>query len=129
MKINQAWFRRRWSEGRNSQIHYLIILLSITNFILITFRFLIEQRINDEIFLNLFNFGVIFLIFYIPISILIGKWHIKNQLSTDNIIKIQENPIFARIARVILDYKLGKIDEIELEKVKKYLIKIEKNSF
>ena len=128
MKINKIWFRRRWLDGRYGHTNYLMFSLTIVNFVLILYRFLIEQDpIMNEFLSNLGMFTIILMIFYIPISILIGCWHRHTQLSTDNIIKQLENPLHAHICRIILDSRTGRASEKEIIELKTLLSKIENN--
>jgi hypothetical protein len=128
MKINKIWFRRRWLDGRYGHTNYLIFSLTIVNFVLILYRFLIEQDpIMNEFLSNLGMFTAILMIFYIPISILIGHWHRHTQLSTDNTIKQLENPLHAHICRIILDSRTGRASEKEITELKTLLSKIENN--
>ena len=128
MKINKNWFRRRWLEGRYGHTNYLIFSLTLVNFVLILYRFLIEKDpIMNELLSNLGIFAAILMIFYVPTSILIGYWHRHTQLSTENIIKRLEDPLLAHICRIILDSRTGKASEKEIIELKVLLSKIENN--
>lgn len=126
MKINKIWFRRRWLDGRYGHTNYLIFSLTIVNFVLILYRFLIEQDpIINEFLADLGTFTLVLMIFYVPISILIGYWHRHTQLSTENTIKQLENPLHAHICRIILDSRTGRASENEIIELKTLLSKIE----
>ena len=126
MKINKNWFRRRWLEGRYGYTNYLIFSLTLVNFVLILYRFLIEKDpILNEFLSDLWMFTAILIIFYVPTSILIGYWHRHTQLSTENIIKRLEDPLLAHICRIILDSRTGKASEKEIMELKVLLSKIE----
>ncbi len=125
--MNNYWFRRRWMDGRTGHSIYLLFALSMINFIIIIYRFLIEK---DPLFENLISdlwvFAIIFLASYIPISIVIGHWHRKTQLSVHNTIKYLENPFFSKMFRVLLDAKTGRATKEEIEKFHKTLSEIER---
>ena len=126
MKINKNWSRRRWLEGRYGHTNYLIFSLTLVNFVLILYRFLIEKDpILNEFLSDLWMFTAILMIFYVPTSILIGYWHRHTQLSTENIIKRLEDPLLAHICRIILDSRTGKASEKEIIELKVLLSKIE----
>jgi len=126
MKINKNWFSRRWVDGRSGVTNYLIFSLTIVNFVLILYRFLIEEDpIMNEILPDLWLFSIILMIFYVPISILIGYWHRHTQLSIESIIKQFENPLHAHLCRVILDSRTGKASEKEMIELRTFLSKIE----
>ena len=126
MKINENWFRRRWLDGRFGNSYYLIFSVTLVNFILISYRFFIEQEsISSKILSDLWIFSVILIILYVPVSILIGYWHIHSQLNIENTIKLLENPLHAHISRIILDFKTGRVSEKEILELKALLSKIE----
>jgi len=125
--MNSYWFRRRWFDGRIGTIEYLLLSLTFLNFILISYRFLLEEEsISDELISNLWVFGVIFLISYIPVSIIIGFWHRKTQLNVENTLKQQESPFFSKMMRFFLDVETGKASKEEIEEFRKILSDIEK---
>ena len=127
--FEKQWLRRRFLDVRNGHANYLMFTVTIINFILITHRFLIEDDLPQIIEIsNLWFFFTIFLIFYIPISVLIGYWHRRTQLSVEADIKKMEDPIFAKMIRVILDVQTGKASKEEIEKVRNILSKIEKGN-
>ncbi len=115
-----------WYDARTGSTIYLLFVLSFVNFILITYRYLLETDPQiEELFSNLWVFGVIFLVTYIPISILIGFWHRRTQLSVENYIRQKESPIFCKLIRNILDVKTGKASKEDIEEFRTMLSKIE----
>ena len=124
--MNQTWIKRRWYDFRQGHSIYLIFLLSFSNFILISYRLLIEQiKFLNEIFSNLMVFIIIFVVLYIPIAILIGAWHRKSQLKVDTEIWLRQNPLLAKLFRVLIDMQINKISEKDLEEIRDLLKKIE----
>jgi uncharacterized protein YneF (UPF0154 family) len=100
--------------------------LSLGNFILISHRLLIERiPILDEIMGNLGIFSVLFIFLYIPVAIIIGRWHRKSQLKIDLDVTLRQNPLFAKMIRVLLDAQTGKASKEELEDFRKVLKQIE----
>jgi len=125
--LNNNWFRRRWVDGRTGHSMYMLFALTFVNFILITYRFLIEEDpLFKEIIFDLWGFGLIFLITYIPVSIVIGFWHRKTQLMVEMSIKHHESPVSAKMFRMWLDTETGKAGKEEAEKFRKILLNIEK---
>ena len=115
-----------WYDARTGSTIYLLFALSFVNFILISYRYLLEtDPQTEELFSNLWVFGVIFLVTYIPISILIGFWHRRTQLSVENYIQQKESPVFCKLVRNILDIKTGKASKQDIEEFRKMLSKIE----
>ncbi len=128
MVFEKYWIRRRWWDVRTGHTTYLMLALTFVNFILIAYRFLIENDPTTKaIFSNLWIFITIFLILYIPVSTLIGYWHRRTQLSVETTLKRLEDPLFAKMFRIILDVQTGKATKEEIEKIKSMLLKIEKN--
>ena len=119
--------RRRWVDGRSGHSIYLMFTLTFANFVIISYRFLIEKDpLFEEIFGNMWVFGLIFLVTYIPISIIIGYWHRKTQLKVEITMKYLESPFFAKMFRILLDAETGKASKEEIEEFKKILSNIEK---
>ena len=126
MQLDKNWIRRRWLEERFGHAYYLMFALTLVNFILISYRYFIEQDPKlQEIIPNLSIFTIFLVVFYIPISILIGYWHRKTQLSTENTIKRLEDPLLAHICRIILDTRIGRSSEKEIDELKEFLAKID----
>lgn len=128
--MNNYWFRRRWADGRQGHSVYLLFPLTIGNFVLIAYRFLIEQDpLLEKLISDLWFFGTIFLITYFPISIIIGYWHRKTQLKVDSSIKFLNNPIYSKMFRTLIDVKMGNIKKEEIEDFRNSLLEVERKSF
>ena len=125
--MSQGWFRERWWEFRTGHSTYLIFMLTFVNFVLISYRLLIEKvPIFQKFVPELWIFAVLFLAIYIPTAILIGYWHRRTQLSTENTIKRLEDPLLAHICRIILDTRIGKSSKKEINELKEFLSEIDK---
>jgi len=124
--MNQEWVRRRWWEFRQGHTIYLIFLLTFMNFILISYRLLIEKiPFLNNLIPELWIFIIMFLGFYIPAAILIGIWHRRTQLRVENTITLEQNPFFAKMFRTMLDVQTKKASEKEIEEFREFLTKIE----
>ena len=100
------WFRRRWYDFRTGHNTYLVFFLSLTNFLLIAYNFLVLQvPILASLFPNILIFGVFSLMVYIPLAMYIGYWHRKNQLNTDLVLQAEQNPIYIELKRDIEEIK------------------------
>ena len=125
--MKQGWIRRRWWEFRQGHSTYLIFLLTFMNFVLIAYRLLIERiPFFQELFPQLWIFVLIFVLVYIPLSIIIGNWHRRTQLRVESTINILENPLWAKMFRTMLDIQTGRASKEEIEKVRELLLSIEK---
>jgi hypothetical protein len=67
---------------------YLALLLGFSNFILIAYNFVPEIK---QMF-NLVQFVIIFTLIYIPVTMLIGHYHIRKQLPTENAVTSEVHP-------------------------------------
>ena len=124
--MNQEWVRRRWWEFRQGHGIYLIFVLTFMNFILISYRLLIEKiPFLNNLIPELWIFVIMFLGFYIPAAILIGIWHRRTQLQVENTITLEQNPFFAKMFRTMLDVQTKKASEKEIEEFREFLTKIE----
>ena len=124
--MSQGWVRKRWWEFRAGHSVYLIFVLTFINFILISYRLLIEKiPIFQELIPNLSIFVLLFLAFYIPAAVLIGFWHRKTQLKIETTLQVEQNPVMAKMFRTILDVQTGKASDDEIKEFRKFLVKIE----
>jgi hypothetical protein len=124
---NNTWIRKRWWEFRHGHSVYLIFGLTFSNFILISYRLLVEQvPFTKEIFPELWFFAIVFVLAYIPISTLVGFWHRKTQVKIETTVALSENPTMARYIRTIIDIQTGVASEQEVKKLREFLIEIEK---
>ncbi len=126
--MKEGWIRRRWWEFRQGHSIYLIFVLTFVNFILISYRLLIEKiTIFKELIPELWIFALIFISVYIPAAILIGVWHRRTQLRVETTLINQQNPVLAKMIRTLLDVQTGKASQEEIKEFRNMLTKIEKN--
>ena len=125
--MKEGWMRKRWWEFRQGHSVYLIFVLTFVNFILISYRLLIEKiPFFQELIPSLGIFVILFLAVYIPAALLIGYWHRKTQLKVETTLIQQQNPLLAKMFRVLLDERTGKASKEEIEEFRKLLVSIEK---
>jgi uncharacterized protein YneF (UPF0154 family) len=88
---------------------------------------LLVERVEflHEIFGELWVFILVFIIIYIPFSIIIGAWHRKTQFKIEADVMIRQNPLLAKMFRTLLDAQTGKISDKEIEEMRDFLKKIE----
>lgn len=98
--LNWNWIKRRWMDFRFGHGTYLSFVLSLTNFLLISYTFLFE-RIPElkTLFPNVWLFTVIFILIYLPLTSYIGYLHRKKQLSIDVELQAEINPYTLEILR------------------------------
>lgn len=105
----------------------MVFALTFVNFVLIAYRLLIEQvpQLN-AVFPHLWLFAIIFLIVYAPAAVLIGHWHKKSQLPTEQDIGFLSSPLWARLYRLQLQVMQGTASKEEVEQMMQILRKAEK---
>ncbi len=87
-----------WVYFRSGHGTYLVYTTALTNFVLIFYRLLVEQvSVFNTIFPSLTIFVITFLVLYIPVAILVGRWHFKTQLETDFVESTKYNPPLLKI--------------------------------
>ena len=127
--MESAWIRRRWYDFRLGHSVYLIFALTFSNFVLIFHRLLIERvEFLNEIFSELWLFILVFIVAYIPISIVIGSYHRKTQIKVEFEQGLLNNPFMARNFRILIDIIEGNASKEEVENFRNFLYKIEKKS-
>ena len=125
--MQSGWGRRRWWEFRQGHSIYLVFALTFINFILISYRLLIEKvTIFKELVPELWVFALVFLIVYVPAAILIGFWHRRTQLRVETTMIQQQNPVLATMIRTLLDVQTGVATKEEIDEFRKMLTKIER---
>lgn len=113
-----------WLDGRLGHANYLMFSLQVFMFIIIAYNFVIDE---NEIFpLELWVFAIIFIIFYVPISTLIGRWHTNSQIRIENTMKMYEDPRTAKMMRGLLNVKMGVSTKEEIDEFRSFLTEIEK---
>jgi len=127
MILKKNFVRKLWWDIRMGHSTYLMFFLAFVNFILITYSYLIEgNEIFQKFISDLWIFTIIFLVCYFPISILIGRWHTKTQISVEMTMKMLEDPIMAKMIKILLDVQTGKASEKEIDEVRGIMLDIEK---
>lgn len=128
--MEDRWLRRRWYEFRQGHGIYLVFVLTFVNFILITYRLLIERvSVLQEVFAELWIFVILFILVYIPAAIGIGHWHRKTQLKVETTISVLENPTLARFFRILIDMQLGRAKREEIQEIRNMLSQIERKMY
>ena len=124
-----SWYRRRWLDFRLGHQTYLIFALTFTNFILIFHRLLIERNpFLEQYFSNLLVFGIIFVVIYVPVSVLIGSWHRKTQIQVEADMVMRHNPFLAHIYKIMVDMMDDTATRKQIDDLKKYLDSIERGT-
>jgi len=88
---------------------------------------LIERiEILGQIFSSLWIFILAFLLFYIPVAILIGYWHRTTQIKIEQEQILRQNYVMARNFRMLVDIIEKKASKEEIDEFRDFLLSIEK---
>lgn len=119
------WMRRRWLDFRNGHSIYLIFLMTFANFVTIQYQLLLLRvPAIHALHINIWMFALIFVAIYLPVGMIIGYWHRKNQFSVEAEALFNQNQIGATINLFLIDLIDGKVTEEEKQRMRKYLLKI-----
>ena len=121
-----GWPQQRFFEFRSGHGTYLAFAVSLVTFVLIVHRLLIERVPElDAIFGDLIVFTLTFAIIYVPIAVLIGRWHMRNQYKVESTMTFMNSPGQLRAFRLLLDLETNSADLEDVESFKKLLKRLE----
>ena len=123
------WCGKRFFEFRIGSKMYIGFSIVLLNFVLVFQRFFID-RIDavHEIIANIAIFTVLFFIIYLPITLVVGNWHYKNQYRVDNSMEFFKESGLLKCYKLLFDLKTNSADPKEIESFKKMLYEFEKKS-
>ena len=123
--INSDWLRRRWLDFRNGHSIYLVFAMTFANFITIQYQLLIDQLPYLEgIFNSIWIFAIMFILFYVPLSIVLGYWHRKSQWKVEQDALFRENKVGALMWMYVIDLIEGNVSEEDKKLMREALLKI-----
>jgi hypothetical protein len=123
------WARRRWLDFRNGHTIYLIFLMTFANFITIQYQLLLQRvPIFQELHINIWIFAILFVVIYLPLGMIIGYWHRRNQFAVEAEALFNQNQIGATINLFLIDLIDGKVTEDEKAHMRRYLLNIMRNA-
>ncbi len=100
--------------------------MSFANFVLIFYRLLVERvEWLDKLLGELWMFVVIFIVLYLPITIIVGAWHRKTQMKVEADAHLLQYPLFVKICRTIIAAQNGKATQKEIDTVRDILKRVE----
>src|SRR5918911_2538328 len=128
-KRDSNWIKRRWLDFRNGHSIYLVFIMTFANFVTIQYKLLIDKvPAVHSIFDSIWVFAIVFVIIYVPLGMIIGFWHRKNQFSVEAEALFSQNQIGATINLFLIDLIDGKVTEDEKQRMRNYLLKIMKRN-
>jgi len=123
--ISSDWFRRRWLDFRNGHSIYLVFAMTFANFITIQYQLLIDRLpYLAGIFDSILIFAMVFILAYVPLSIVLGYWHRKSQWKVEQDALFRENKVGAIMWMYVIDLIEGKVSEEDKKLMRESLLKI-----
>jgi hypothetical protein len=123
--ISSDWFRRRWLDFRNGHSIYLVFAMTFANFITIQYQLLIDRLpYLGELFDSILIFAIVFILAYVPLSIVLGYWHRKSQWKVEQDALFRENKVGAIMWMYVIDLIEGNVSEEDKKLMKESLLKI-----
>ena len=99
--------------------------MTFANFVTIQYKLLIDKvPAIHSIFDSIWIFAIVFVIIYVPLGMIIGFWHRKNQFSVEAEALFSQNQIGATINLFLIDLIDGRVTEEEKQQMRSYLLKI-----
>lgn len=99
--------------------------MTFANFITIQYQLLIDQLPYLEgIFNSIWIFAIMFILFYVPLSIVLGYWHRKSQWKVEQDALFRENKVGAIMWMYVIDLIEGNVSEEDKKLMKEALLKI-----
>ncbi|HXV88320.1 MAG TPA: hypothetical protein VD710_04405 [Nitrososphaeraceae archaeon] len=119
------WVRRRWLDFRNGHSIYLVFAMTFANFITIQYQLLIDQLpYLSDIFNSIWIFAILFILAYVPVSIVLGYWHRKSQWKVEQDALFRENKVGAIMWMYVIDLIEGKVSEEDRKLMREALLRI-----
>ena len=119
------WIKRRWLDFRNGHSIYLVFIMTFANFVTIQYKLLIDKvPVFHSIFDSIWMFAIVFVLIYVPLGMIIGFWHRKNQFSVEAEALFNQNQVGATIYLFLIDLIDGRVTEEEKQQMRRYLLKI-----
>jgi hypothetical protein len=117
--------RRRWLDFRNGHSIYLIFLMTFANFVTIQYQLLLQRvPVTHSLHINIGVFAIIFIAIYLPVCMIIGYCHRKNQFSVEAETLFNQNQIGATMILFLIDLIDGNVTDGQKQHMRNYLLKI-----
>lgn len=101
--------------------------MTFANFITIQYQLLIDRLPYwAGIFNSIWIFAVLFILAYVPVSIVLGYWHRKSQWKVEQDALFRENKVGAIMWMYVIDLIEGKVDEEDRKLMREALLRITK---
>lgn len=101
--------------------------MTFANFITIQYQLLIDRLPYwAGIFNSIWIFAILFILAYVPVSIVLGYWHRKSQWKVEQDALFRENKVGAIMWMYVIDLIEGKVNEEDRKLMREALLRITK---
>ncbi|HEX7274470.1 MAG TPA: hypothetical protein VF248_02550 [Nitrososphaeraceae archaeon] len=101
--------------------------MTFANFITIQYQLLIDRLPYwAGIFNSIWIFAILFVLAYVPVSIVLGYWHRKSQWKVEQDALFRENKVGAIMWMYVIDLIEGKVAEEDRKLMREALLRITK---
>jgi hypothetical protein len=99
--------------------------MTFANFITIQYKLLIDTvPYLSGIFNSIWSFAILFILLYVPLSIILGYWHRKSQWKVEQDALFRENKVGAIMWMYVIDLIEGKVSEEDKKLMRESLLRI-----
>lgn len=99
--------------------------MTFANFITIQYQLLIDRLPYwAGIFNSIWIFAILFILAYVPLSIVLGYWHRKSQWKVEQDALFRENKVGAIMWMYVIDLIEGKVSEEDRKLMREALLRI-----
>ncbi len=99
--------------------------MTFANFITIQYKLLIDTvPYLSGIFNSIWTFAILFILLYVPLSIVLGYWHRKSQWKVEQDALFRENKVGAIMWMYVIDLIEGKVSEEDKKLMRESLLRI-----
>lgn len=99
--------------------------MTFANFITIQYQLLIDRLpYLAGLFDSILIFAIVFILAYVPLSIVLGYWHRKSQWKVEQDALFRENKVGAIMWMYVIDLIEGKVSEEDKKLMRESLLKI-----
>lgn len=117
---------RWWRYFREGHGNYLAYSISFISYLALTYALLVERfDWLKAVFPHLWMYALVFLIIYPPLSLLVGRWHIKKQWYVEQAMTLEQGMVSAKLSRIKLQMIEGTATPDDVDWAISYYKKIE----
>ena len=119
------WIRKRWTELRFGFSLYMNMPLALFTSATVLYKLLIvDNEVLAPLFPSFTFFGILMISIIVPVAVIFGHFHNKDQLEVDLEIAVRNNPLTAKFTLILLRSIRKTASEEEMNWLDKELVGI-----